>query len=94
MSDQQGGGNVYKLSRRPQRQSQGGNGGGGDDLGEIKERLARLEERTSHLATKDDLQRMETTLVKSQNTQLRWIIGGMGAMLLAALGVIAGAIFQ
>ena len=83
MSEQRNQGIDLAIPHQPH---QGGAGGAREDskLGEIEQRLARLEERTAHLATKEDLQKMQTELVNAQNRQLRWVIGGMGAALLAA----------
>ncbi len=52
MSEQHGQDNVVPLRTV---KSSGGNGGGDD----IRERLARLEEKVGHLASKEDVQKIK-----------------------------------
>ena len=73
-------------------------------LSALERDVAVINERTKHLVTKEDLGKFQldmqqlctqmVQLVESQNRQLRWTIGGMGAMLLAVLGTVASALFQ
>ena len=59
--------------------SSGGGGGGTDDrLARVESRLAALEAHLQHLATKEDIQAM-------QNSMLKWCAG----ILITAIGTIA-----
>ena len=51
-------------------QSGGGNGGG-----ELGERLARIENEITHLATKVDIESVKTLIAQRESSQTRWLIG-------------------
>lgn len=97
---------VVRIADLPPAQTVpgGGNGNGGGfaawrasvdaRLANLERDVATLMERTKHLATREDLQRMQTEMLALQNRHMKWIIGGMGAALLAALAALATALFQ
>lgn len=57
----------------------GGGAGGGDGYGE---RLARLEEKVEHLATKNDISKLEILIVKIQSELVatKWALGALIAI--------------
>ena len=61
--------NVIYIREAP---GSGGNGGGSD----VRERLAKLEERTEHSATKEDIQKLKV-----------WILGGVIGGLVATVPI-------
>ena len=67
------------------RPSPGGGGNGGSGHGE---RLARIEARMEHVATREDLAKIETLIERKESTMLRWLLGIMavaGISLVVAL---------
>ncbi len=61
--------NVIYIKEAP---GSGGNGGNGN----LRERVAKLEERTEHLATREDIQGVRV-----------WILGGVIGGLIAAVPI-------
>ena len=50
----------------------GGNGNGGSIHGE---RLARIEAKMEHMATREDIASVKTLIAEKETTTLRWLIG-------------------
>ena len=76
-------GNVVDLPEG--RPSSGGGGNGGPGHGE---RLARIEARMEHVATREDLAKIEVLIERKESTMLRWLLGIMavaGISLVVAL---------
>ena len=76
-------GNVVELPEG--RPSSGGGGNGGSGHGE---RLARIEARMEHVATREDLAKIEVLIERKESTMLRWLLGIMavaGVSLVVAL---------
>lgn len=61
------------------RPSSGGGGNGGAGHGE---RLARIEAKMEHVATREDLAKIEVLIERKESTMLRWLLG-----ILAVAGV-------
>ncbi len=68
----------------------GGDGTNGDDGTNIEGRLARLETHIQYLATKEDIQRIETLIEKKESSILKWL----GTLITAALISIVVALFR
>ena len=62
--------NVFDLPAG--RPSSGGGGNGGSDHGE---RLARIEAKMEHVATREDLKKVEVLIERKESTMLRWLLG-------------------
>lgn len=62
--------NVFGLPAG--RPSSGGGGNGGSDHGE---RLARIEAKMEHVATREDLKKVEVLIERKESTMLRWLLG-------------------
>ena len=71
--------NLALLDPQRNLRQKNGNGGGRDDIGE---RLARLEEKVEHLASKEDIQKLKV-----------WILGGIVAGIVAGVPAMAGLIW-
>lgn len=73
-----------------------GNGGGGGNGKEVLQRLTALEERTRHLATKEDLAELKSLISEKEAKQTKWLIGiisaALGTALLAIISIIIGVI--
>ena len=54
------------------RPSSRGGGNGGSDHGE---RLARIEAKIEHLATREDVTKIEVLIERKEATILRWLLG-------------------
>ena len=54
--------------------------------GSLEQRVGYLEGAYEHLATKTDLQQMETRILQMENRLLRWVV----ATILASVGITAG----
>ncbi len=66
-------------------------GGGGNDGGMDRERIAKIEAILPTLATKSDLQELRADFYKSQHEMLKWFLGvsiALGAVLVS-LGSVA-----
>ena len=66
-------------------QRSGGGSGSGDD-GNYGERLARIESKMGHMATREDVQEVKTLIERKESTMLRWLLG-MLVVALVSLGV-------
>lgn len=67
------------------RPSSGSGGNGGTGHGE---RLARIEAKMEHVATREDLAKIEVLIERKESTMLRWLLGIMavaGVSLVVAL---------
>lgn len=70
--------NVVDLPEgRPSSPGGGSNGGSGHG-----ERLARIEAKMEHIATREDLAKVEVLIERKESTMLRWLLG-----ILAVAGV-------
>lgn len=76
-------GNVVDFPEGRPPPGGGGNGGTGHG-----ERLARIEARMEHVATREDLEKIKTLIERKESTMLRWLLGIMavaGISLVVAL---------
>lgn len=62
----------HPASQPPPTEAAGGGDGGGQNLGG---RIATLEAHLQHLATKEDIQRVEKLIAQREAGLLRWLIG-------------------
>ena len=77
-------GTVHELPQAsPTPPSPASNGGGGNGH-DVHGRVSRLEAHLQHLATKEDIGRIETLIAKREAAMLRWLIG---LVIAAALGL-------
>ena len=66
-------GNVHEIRPSPSPPSAASDGGGnGRDL---HGRVSALEAHLQHLATKEDIRRIETLIARRESFMLRWFIG-------------------
>ena len=72
-------GNVHQLASPEGTPSAGSGGNGGSNHGE---RLARIEAKMEHVATREDIAKVETLIERKEATMLRWLLG-----ILAVAGV-------
>ena len=54
---------------------------------DIQQRVSRIESDRNHLATKEDLARLETRLVKALSDQTKWMVGLMIATIIGVAAV-------
>ena len=97
---------LDNVQSAPTSHGGGGDGGGGDQwratvdarLSALEKDVSAINERTKHLASREDVQRLQTELLAQQNKHLKWIIGGLvfaamtgaGAFLAAIANVLLG----
>ena len=77
-------GEIHELpgaSAPPPSPASNGGGGNGRDL---HGRVSALEAHLQHLATKEDIRRIETLIAQREAAMLRWLIG---LVLASALGL-------
>ena len=65
--------NVFPMTTAPAQKTGGGNGGG--DGGNLNARVSSLEAQLQHLATKEDIRRLETLIAQREASLQRWLIG-------------------
>ena len=70
---------VRHLHNPPMRSGSGGNGNETDLHG----RLATLEAELKHLATKEDIRRIEALIARREASLQRWLIGVIGGAAVA-----------
>ena len=63
----------------------GGNGNGGSNYGE---RLARIEAKMEHMATREDIASVKTLIAEKETTTLRWLIGIIALAAISLLTVL------
>lgn len=63
----------------------GGNGNGGSHYGE---RLARIEAKMEHMATREDIASVKTLIAEKETTTLRWLIGIIAVAAISLLTVL------
>ncbi len=63
--------NIHHLPSPPAQSASGGNGGGSNLHG----RLSALEAELKHLATKEDIRRIEALIAQREASLQRWLIG-------------------
>ena len=61
---------LHAVQPPPAQSSSGGNGNGHDLHG----RVSSLEAHLQHLATKEDIRRLETLMAQRESAMLRWLI--------------------
>lgn len=76
-------------------QTTGGNGGGNGK--NVLQRLSVLEERTKHLATKEDIKSLETLIAEKESKHFRWMTGifiSAGVSIFVALLAVVAALIK
>lgn len=68
-------GKVHELPQATPPPPSAATDGGGGNGRDVHGRVSALEAHLQHLATKEDIQRIETLIAKREAAMLRWLIG-------------------
>ncbi|MCY3725013.1 MAG: hypothetical protein OXF95_00025 [Rhodobacteraceae bacterium] len=81
-------GTVHQLNPKTPTQYAGSNNGNGGNGKEIHGRLVAIETEMKHLATKTDMQKLETAIKSSETSMLKWFVGIVVIVVVAFVAII------
>lgn len=79
-------GNVVDLPGSTHPLRHGGSSGNGGSFGE---RLARVEAHIAHLATKEDVSKVETLIERKVSSMQRWFMGLIAVSIVSLIATLA-----